>query len=314
GTDAPPTPAHIIAHKLRYIQQEILLDLHPRGWRVVEYWLAVMVFVGALWLRVYVHALGQWFMLYSLGVPVFSLSPRLWELAIKYMDRSSSLGVEIAFVWWGPTFVMICFAAVAALARLWGLAACGGKGGGGGEGVPHTLSRFVAGFGVAAGLDPYLLLVVDFMAGNHDCASKCIDYTSPTCRCHEGDAWKLYVRMDAEEGAGISGALLTIMIYAMVSIATALILHQYLLHAHMNGRMVDVWRRLNADEDNFFVPHDLELSAAELQHACVRARKWRGPNGARREVVFYDFIVDEGNSAQAAGSGETTATPRSQTG
>lgn len=100
----------------------------------------------------------------------------------------------------------------------------------------------------------------------------------------------------------------------MVSIATALILHQYLLHAHMNGRMVDVWRRLNADEDNFFVPHDLELSAAELQHACVHARKWRGPNGARREVVFYDFHVNQEDSEQAAGSGGAGATPRSQTG
>ncbi|CAM9913527.1 unnamed protein product, partial [Ectocarpus sp. 12 AP-2014] len=310
GTDAPATPAHIIAHKLRYIQQEVLLDLHPRGWRVVEYWLAVMVFVGALWLRVYIHALGQWFLLYALGVPVFSFTPRLWEFAIKYMDRSSSLGVEIAFVWWGPTFVMLCFAAVAALARLWGLAACGGKGGGGGEGVPEAFSRFVAAFGVAAGLDPYLLFIVDFMAGNHDCSSKCFDYTSPTCRCHEGDSWKLYVRLDAEEGAGISGALLTVMIYAFVSITTALILHQYLLHAHMNGRMLDVWRRLNADEDNFFIPHDLELSAAELQHACVRARKWRGPNGARRDVVFFDFHVSEEEDGQEA----VGATPRSETG
>lgn len=66
--------------------------------------------------------------------------PRLWEFAIKYMDRSSSLGVEIAFVWWGPTFVMLCFAAVAALVRLWGLAACGGKGGGGGEGAYNRRS------------------------------------------------------------------------------------------------------------------------------------------------------------------------------
>ena len=68
------------------------------------------------------------------------MKPRLWEFAIKYMDRSSSLGVEIAFVWFGPTFVMICFASVAALARLWGLAACGGKGGGGGEGASTTVT------------------------------------------------------------------------------------------------------------------------------------------------------------------------------
>lgn len=106
------------------------------------------------------------------------------------------------------------------------------------------------------------------------------------------------------------GRIIYRQIYAFVSITTALILHQYLLHAHMNGRMLDVWRRLNADEDNFFIPHDLELSAAELQHACVRARKWRGPNGARREVVFFDFHVSEEEDGQEAAG----ATPRSETG
>lgn len=76
------------------------------------------------------------------GLNPLKTKPRLWEFAIKYMDRSSSLGVEIAFVWWGPTFVMLCFAAVAALARLWGYAACGGKGGGGGEGASLLFCPF----------------------------------------------------------------------------------------------------------------------------------------------------------------------------
>lgn len=77
----------------------------------------------------------------------------------------------------------------------------------------------------------------------------------------------------------------------------------------MNGRMLDVWRRLNASEDNFFIPHDLELSAAELQHACIRAGKWRGPNGSRREVVFYDFHANDEQDGSMPG-----ATPRSQSG
>lgn len=94
-------------------------------------------------------------------------------------------------------------------------------------------------------------------------------------------------------------------IYFMVSMVTALILHQYLLHAHMNGRMLDVWRRLNASEDTFFVPHDLEISAMELQHACVRSRRWRGPGGARREVVLHDFHVNEEAPGEPA-----TVTPR----
>ena len=82
------------------------------------------------------------------------------------------------------------------------------------DSVPESFSRFVAAFGVGAALDPYLLFVVDFVANNYGCSEQCSDYTSPSCRCHEGDAWKLYVRLDAEEGAGITGALLTIMVCA----------------------------------------------------------------------------------------------------
>lgn len=71
----------------------------------------------------------------------------------------------------------------------------------------------------------------------------------------------------------------------------------------MNGRMLDVWRRLNANEDNFFVPHDLEVSSAELHHACLRARTWRGPGGTRREVILHDFHVAEDEAASSPEDG-----------
>lgn len=111
----------------------------------------------------------------------------------------------------------LCFTALVALTRLWELAACGGKGGGGG--LPGWFSRFVVAVGVGALLDPYLLFLVDLVAGNYNCSAKCTDYTSPTCRCHEGDARKLYARLEAEENAGISGALLTIMVRVVTIIA-----------------------------------------------------------------------------------------------
>lgn len=79
------------------------------------------------------------------------------------MDRSSSLGVEIAFVWWGPTFVMLCFAGVAALARLWGWAACGGKGGGGGEGASATICKAIP----TTGIHPPLFVFLEEMVGAH---------------------------------------------------------------------------------------------------------------------------------------------------
>lgn len=82
-------------------------------------------------------------------------------------------------------------------------------------------------------------------------------------------------------------------IYGMVSMVTAVIFYQYLLHVHMSGRMLDVWRRLNGGEDDFFVPHDFEVSAAELQHACVRARTWKSVGGSVRIVVIHDLCTGD---------------------
>lgn len=109
-------------------------------------------------------------------------------------------------------------------------------------------------------------------------------------------------------------------IYAIISMATGLVLYQYLLYAHMNGRLLDVWRRLNAGEDDFFVPHDFEVSSAELQHACLRASRWRGAGGAHREVVIHDFHVNQElpdkvvNVATGSGGdgGVGTIVPKSQ--
>ena len=82
-------------------------------------------------------------------------------------------------------------------------------------------------------------------------------------------------------------------IYTMSSMVTVLVFHQYLLCVHMNGRLFDLWRRLNAGEDEFFVPHDFEVSASELHYACVRARKWRGVGGLLRTVVIHDLCAND---------------------
>lgn len=66
--------------------------------------------------------------------------------------------------------------------------------------------------------------------------------------------------------------------------------------------MLDIWRRINANAEEFFLPHvrmtlsvhwihqihlliaflfsqDFEVSADELQDAIQKARSWRGPPG-----------------------------------
>jgi len=53
--------------------------------------------------------------------------------------------------------------------------------------------------------------------------------------------------------------------------------------------MIDTFRRINGTVEDFFVPHDLEISMGELQHICNKAARWRGPKNERREVATYTF-------------------------
>lgn len=111
---------------------------------------------------------------------------------------------------WGPAFITLCFVVFSTLARVWSRIACGSKMGG--TGVLEGFSRFVAAMGVAAAVDPYLTLMADLIGNNHHCDRECEDYTAPSCLCHEGDAWKLFRRLEAEAHAGIIGVFLTILV------------------------------------------------------------------------------------------------------
>ena len=62
---------------------------------------------------------------------------------------------------------------------------------------------------------------------------------------------------------------------------------------HNNGRMLDIYWRLMGKEEDFFIPHDLELSNEELAFITRKSEQWRGEEGERRKVAVYDYIWEE---------------------
>ncbi len=67
----------------------------------------------------------------------------------------------------------------------------------------------------------------------------------------------------------------------------------YLIRLHNNGRMLDIYWRLNGMEDMFFQTYDLEISNMELKYIIQNAEQWRGEEGERRKVAVYDYIWEE---------------------
>jgi len=99
---------------------------------------------------------------------------------------------------------------------------------------------FIAAFGMATMLDPFLVLLVDVMASNYNCSlqsSACAeDYTSGGCDCFTGDFKKLWDRLYADEGSGVTGLFITVMLYVASTVMATLLLHEFLVHVHKDAR------------------------------------------------------------------------------
>ena len=83
-------------------------------------------------------------------------------------------------------------------------------------------------------------MFIDLIKHNYDCSAVdaiCqTDYTSHDCHCFTGDFVKLWKRMEHDEGSGLTGLLMTLIAYSGTAIITALVLYEYMVCIHKNGR------------------------------------------------------------------------------
>ena len=65
-------------------------------------------------------------------------------------------------------------------------------------------------------------------------------------------------------------------------------------------RVLDLFRRLSCEDAEFsHLPHDTEVTLAEVEVACRAASRWRGPRGERRRVRVA-AVADGGGEAEGA--------------
>ena len=164
--------------------------------------------------------------------------------------------------------------------------------------LPENASRFVVAYGFCTIFDPLFILLVDMMAHNYDCsnASKACkeNYLSNDCNCFEADSIKLWHRFQEEEGSGVVGAIITVIIYIGTCTMASLLLYEYLMHVHKDARILDLWRRITANEEEFFMPHDFEISRDELLRVSgEKMRRWRGLDGSRRRLEVKEYSEAE---------------------
>ena len=140
------------------------------------------------------------------------------------------------------------------------------------------------------------------MAHNYDCSNAsqaCREnYLSNNCNCFEADSLKLWYRFQEEEGSGVVGAIITVIVYFGTCTVASLLLYEYLMHVHKDARILDLWRRITANEEEVFMPHDFEISRDELMRICGdKMRRWRGLDGSKRRLEVKEFCETEDGHA-----------------
>lgn len=275
------------ARKLHYLWHELVADLGIGKIKTMECWSMLGMLLFTLWMRVYVHYLMQWLFLWTNRIPVYTFQPQWTTCLVKYTWKTIATHVEIGVIVFGVLgnaffFLFLSLSAMVSQHYV-------------GE-LPRFGSNFIVCIGLAMILDPYLILLVDVSQHHYSCSklSECaVSIAATACRCAEGDAFKLYVRFLAQEGSGLVGIVIVIIVYAALTCTTISVFYMYLLHVHMNGRMLDLYRRIHMKEHDFFLPHDGEIALTELQAICEQATRWKGPSGSQRKVFVHEYVLTD---------------------
>ncbi len=98
---------------------------------------------------------------------------------------------------------------------------------------------------------------------------------------HGGHRWRWLsvlsscVCVCVQEGSGVVGIVLTVLLFVVLVLVALFVLYTYLVKLHLDGRLLDLYRRLCAPESAFVIPHDMEVRSCALEHefgACSRTR------------------------------------------
>jgi len=86
-----------------------------------------------------------------------------------------------------------------------------------------------------------------------------------------GDVFKLYNFYSKATTSGFVGYFLTILIYFALIIINTFIFYNYIVFVHLDGRLADIYMRINPKQNKFFLPTDNEISFDYLRYIYEEA-------------------------------------------
>jgi len=223
--------------KLKFIFDEIINDLRWSKRNSLEFQMAMVYIAFLYFFRMFNHYVGQFFACTIMGVPVTRYDTHWYKIYLEY--AASTFMQEVIIVASGILFNTLVFVFGFGLALV-SKKCC--------SCFPRIYYKIISWIGVFTMLDPIFVLLVDI------CSQSFI----------LGDWFKLYHYYLVKENSGIVGMYITFFIMFSLTIFNGFLFYYYMIFIHMNGRILDLYKRISGTLKSFFVPNDSEVSLRYL--------------------------------------------------
>lgn len=231
------TTRRLTFKKVKYITDELFLDLKWRMRRTIQYQTSILFIIFIFFLRQMIHYLGQYLACRIMEVPITKFDMLWYRCDLEFAAWNfTQVAIIVAA---GPLANTVIFSLAAFSAWLIRKTF---------RSYPKYFYKVVAWTGVFAILDPFWVFLLDCISAN---------WTN-------GDMFKFYVWFEKAGDNGVVGAYISFFMIMTLTIFTGYLWYRYMVEVHMNGRILDLYRRLSGTFKAFFVPMDHEVSIKYL--------------------------------------------------
>ena len=240
------TTRRLTSKKIKYISDELFLDLRWRMRKTIQFQTTLLFLVFIFFLRQLVHYLGQYCVCRAMEVPITKFELLWYRVELDF--AAWEFYQVAAIVCAGPFANTLLFVAAASSSGVIRILL---------GSYPKYFYKVIAWTGVFAVLDPFIVLISDLCSNNLE----------------NGDMMKFYVWFEKAGDNGVVGAYLTVFMIMTLTIFTGYLWYRFMVGYYMNGRILDLYRRLSGAYKAFFIPMDHEVSLKYLQWVITRAKK-----------------------------------------
>lgn len=181
-----------------------------------------------------------------MGIPVTVFEPKLLKIQVQF--PGFEFVHQLAAVMAGVLFNSAVFVVLFLLATIFKkVCNC----------MPRMWYTIVCKIGWFTVLDPLIILIVDVAVYQ--------DFES-------GDWFRFYEYYKQKEGNGVVGLYITIFMMFALIVVNGFLFYYYMVFLHQNGRILDLYKRLNGVSSTFFIPADQEVSLKYLQWVMQRVQ------------------------------------------